>query len=170
MKIVIVTAFISLAVGIALAGDRDKDARLSASDLDKLQGTWIGSEVGREGQVVLVFSGKLISFQGAFPQEWYKGKGILNENRSPKRADFLIEDCGSPDFIGKLSRGIYKLDEDGILTLAGSMPGVEIRPSVFHPGDGVRVFLLKRKSPPVEDPDFAILEKVSHSRANENPS
>lgn len=118
---------------------------MADSDISELQGTWVGSEVGREGQVVMVFSGKLISFQGAFPQEWYKGIGILDEDRSPKHADFLIEDCGVEDFIGKQSRAIYKIDDDGILMFAGAMPGDDNRPSVFHPGGGVRVFRLKRE-------------------------
>ncbi|MBW2174600.1 MAG: hypothetical protein JRF64_08175, partial [Deltaproteobacteria bacterium] len=43
------------------------------SDLEKLQGTWVGKELGQDGEAKLIFSGDTIDFKGVHPQEWYKG-------------------------------------------------------------------------------------------------
>jgi uncharacterized protein (TIGR03067 family) len=110
-------------------------------DIQKLQGTWVGTELGREGEVTLTFSGNSIDFKGASDQEWYKGLAVLNEELTPKQADFTIEECPAPNYVGKIAKAIYKL-EDGVLTLAGSEPGSETRPVSFDadPSGEVRVF------------------------------
>ena len=115
------------------------------SDVEKLQGTWVGKELGQEGEVKLIFSGNSIDFKGAGPQEWYKGNAVFNEESTPKQADFTISECPAPDYVGKIAKGIYKL-EDGTFTLAGSEPGNESRPSSFDPSGGTRVFDFKLQS------------------------
>lgn len=119
----------------------DSTEDTSISDLEKLQGTWVGKELGQEGEVKIIFSGKSIDFKGAHPQEWYKGTAVLNQELSPKQADFTISECGLPDYVGKISKAIYRLEES-TLTLAGSEPGDEKRPSSFDPSGGNRVFQL----------------------------
>ena len=111
------------------------------SDREKLQGTWVGKELGREGEVRIIFSGDTIDFKGASPQEWYKGTGVLHEELTPKQGDFTITECPMPDYVGKLTKAIYKIEEN-TLTLAGSEPGDENRPSSFEPSGGARVFQL----------------------------
>ena len=113
----------------------------SIPDLDKLQGTWVGKELSQEGEVKIIFSGNSIDFKGAHPQEWYKGNAVLNQELSPKQADFTISECAVPDYVGKVSKAIYRL-EGSTLTLAGSEPGDETRPSSFDPSGGGRVFQL----------------------------
>ena len=113
------------------------------SDLQRLQGTWVGKEVGKEGEVKVVISDDTIHFTGASPQEWYKGTMVLNEETTPKQADVTISECAMWNYVGKISKAIYKREELSIeLTLAGSEPGDESRPSTFEPSAGTRVFHL----------------------------
>jgi uncharacterized protein (TIGR03067 family) len=114
------------------------------SDMEKLQGTWVGKELGQEGEAKMIFSGNSIDFKGAHPQEWYKGTAALNQELSPKQADFTISECGSPAYVGKISKAIYRL-EGSTLTLAGSEPGDETRPSSFDPSGVNRAFQLTLK-------------------------
>ena len=123
---------------ILMCGCGSKEEKL-LSDLDKLQGTWVGVEVGREGEVTMIFSGDTIDFKGAVPQEWYKGTAVINSEMMPKQADFTITECALPDYVGKVSKAIYKLGE-GTLTMAGSEPGVESYPGDFGTPAGTRVF------------------------------
>ncbi len=124
-----------LMTGCNSAGDK------AIPDIQKLQGTWVGTESGREGEVTLVFAGDKLDFKGASPQEWYKGSAVLNEELAPKQVDFTIEECPAPNYVGTISKAIYKLD-DGVLTLAGSEPGDETRPDSFgsDPSGRIRVF------------------------------
>jgi uncharacterized protein (TIGR03067 family) len=115
------------------------------SDWDKLQGTWVGTESGREGEVKVIYSDKTIEFQGANSQEWYKGTGVLIEDSTPSQADYTITECAMMNYVGKISKVIYKLEEN-TLVFAGSEPGNEMRPTSFVPSGGSRVFNLKRQS------------------------
>ncbi len=114
------------------------------SDLEKLQGTWVGKELGQDGEAKIVFSGDTIDFKGAHPQEWYKGIATINATLTPRQADFVISECAMPAFVGKIAKAIYKLEES-TLTLAGSEPGDESRPTSFDPSGGTRVFQFEFK-------------------------
>jgi uncharacterized protein (TIGR03067 family) len=114
------------------------------SDMEKLQGTWVGNELGLDGEARIVFSGDTIDFKGAHPQEWYKGIAVINAEMTPRQADFTISECAMPDYIGKIAKAIYKLEES-TLTLAGSEPGDESRPTSFDPSRGIRVFQFELK-------------------------
>ena len=109
------------------------------SDLEKIQGTWVGKELGRDGEAKVIFSGDTIDFKGAHPQEWYKGIAVINQEMTPRQADFTISECAMPDYIGKIAKSIYKLEES-TLTIAGSEPGDDSRPTSFEPSGGTRVF------------------------------
>ena len=116
----------------------------TVSGLDKLQGTWVGNELGREGEVKWTFSGNSFDFKGANPQEWIKGSWILSEERVPKQADFTVKECSVAWFEGKTAKGIYELKNESLI-LAASAPGDETRPSNFEPSGEARVFQLKRQ-------------------------
>lgn len=113
------------------------------SDLERLQGTWVGSEVGWGGEVSVVFADDTIHFTGAHPQEWYKGTGVLNEDATPKEADFTISECPAPQYVGKVAKAIYKIEGE-TLTMVGSEPGTEPRPTSFEAFGGTRVFEFTR--------------------------
>lgn len=132
---------ITFAITAALVGGCGSQEEATQSDIEKLQGTWVGQELGRDGQVTIVFSGDTIAFQGAQPQENYKGTVVLYEDQSPKQADFTITECSFPDYVGAVSKTIYKLDGN-TFTFAGAEPGTETRPSSFEASGGNRVFQL----------------------------
>ncbi len=134
--IALVMTFVLMA-GCSSMGDK------AVPDIQKLQGTWVGTELGREGEVTLLVTENKMDFKGAHPQEWYKGSIVLNEEPEPKQADFTIEECPAANYVGTIAKTIYKL-EDGVLTMAGSEPGTEPRPDSFDsdPSGATRVFEL----------------------------
>jgi len=117
----------------------------SVTDLNKIQGTWVGKELGRDGGARIVFSGNTVDFKGAHPQEWYKGIAVINTDVTPKQADFTISECAMPNYVGKIAKSIYKLEES-TLTIAGSEPGDESRPTSFEPSEGIRIFQFNFKA------------------------
>ncbi len=116
------------------------------TDLSSLQGSWVGKEVnGPSGENRMVVSGNSLKFQGARAEEWYEAKLNLIPGTEPKQVDVLIQNCPSPQYVGKTAKGIYRL-ENNSLTIAASEPGNQSRPSAFE-GAGAneaRVFVFRR--------------------------
>jgi uncharacterized protein (TIGR03067 family) len=67
----------------------------------------------------------------------------LRADKNPKQLDGTITACPQDSFVGKISRGIYKLDGD-TLTLVGRIPGAPDSPKSFDDGEQTRTFVLKR--------------------------
>ena len=112
------------------------------SDIDILQGTWVGTELGNnEGQWTLIISGTKIDMKGP---EAYSGTLKLNPKVEPKQADFLIEKCAFEEIVGKTALTIYKIEGDKF-TMAGNEPGSAVRPSLFEGGGGTRVFTFTKQ-------------------------
>jgi hypothetical protein len=135
-----VTGLVAL---LAVAGCNFQLGGKPVSDLERLQGSWVGKEVGRPGQCSLVFSENTIDFKGAHPQDWYQGTVVLNE-QIIKEGDFTIIACAAPQYEGTVAMSIYTLKND-VLFLAGSEPGSGVRPGSFAATDLVRVFRFKRQ-------------------------
>ena len=129
---------------------QDTAAGLAAVDeaLKPLQGKWEGIEKGREaqGKCALAIAGKNIDFKGADGGEWYKGTLAVNATTEPKQLDGMIAECPFPDFVGKTTRGIYKLEGD-TLTLVGRQPGEPDAPKSFEDSAKTRTFVLKKVAP-----------------------
>jgi uncharacterized protein (TIGR03067 family) len=124
------------------AGTRKE--RTKKSVLGFLEGTWGGNEIGgRGGAWTFVFSGDKVTATGPEPES-YEGRVRIHAETDPKQADFVIEKCTIPDFVGKTSCSIYKIEGD-VLTIAACMPGSPRRPSSFERRDGARLFVCKRK-------------------------
>ncbi|MFC1763449.1 protein kinase [Planctomycetota bacterium] len=122
--------------------DRNSTDDTTVSDLDRLQGTWVGNELGQGGEVKWTLSGNRVHY--VLGQAWHKGTFVLNEESSPKQADFTIKESFMAEFVGQTAKCIYELKNTS-LKLAGSHPGVETRPSDFEPSDYGFVFQLKRQ-------------------------
>ncbi len=118
---------------------------VEVSDIDTLQGTWTGAEVGRDGggQWTFVISGTKIDMKGPEP-EAYSGTLKLNAKVKPKQADFLIEKCALEKYVGTTALTIYKIEGDKF-TMAGNEPGSAVRPSLFERGGGTRVFTFTKQ-------------------------
>jgi len=116
----------------------------TVDDPAKLEGTWIGSEIGdSQGDWTFTFSGNHVNVNCP-TQESYAGTVQVNGRADPKQADFIIEECSVQKYVGKTSLGIYELQEKK-LALAASEPGASTRPASFQEkGDG-HLWILKKK-------------------------
>ena len=101
-------------------------------DLSRLQGNWVGEEIGGEkGRCQMTVDGDTVKFQGARQQDWYVGILTLDPKADPKQATMLISDCGIRQYVNKVARGIYKL-EGKTLRLAAHEPGNDEVPTSFE--------------------------------------
>jgi uncharacterized protein (TIGR03067 family) len=116
-------------------------------DLTKLQGTWVGEEIGGpKGECKMTIEGATFKFQGARPEKWYVATLTLNPKVQPKQAMVRIGDCPVPKYVNQTTKAIYKL-EGKTLTIAAHEPGDEAVPTTFEPGVGnrMRAFVFTRQ-------------------------
>lgn len=110
----------------------------------ELEGTWVGSDDGGYGgEWTFVISKGKVEVKGP-ESEYYAGTVTLKTQTNPKQADFKIDKCSMPEYVGETSLGIYKLDGNK-LTLATCEPGSINRPAFFDSTGGVMLFSLTRK-------------------------
>lgn len=113
------------------------------TDLGRMQGTWKGTELGgREGEWTLVMDGEKVTVDGPGPED-YVGTLALDETTTPQSAILTITECAFPDYVGSKGNNLYKIEGD-MLTIAGTEPGSGTAPTSFEPGNGTRVFELKK--------------------------
>lgn len=110
------------------------------TDIDRLQGTWVGRELGSNSSDPwkLVITGDKVQADGPGPED-YSGTITFDETTMPKSALLTIDKCAFESYVGAVSNNIYKLEDDK-LTLAGAEPGSGSKPTTFQPGSGTRVF------------------------------
>ena len=115
------------------------------SDIALLQGTWTGEENGGgPGVNTLTIQGSTVEFHGSNSNEWYKATFTIREDTTPKQLTAVITDCPAPQFVGKTSYSIYKI-ENGTFTLVGSEPGKTEPPTSFDGGGTARKFVFHKK-------------------------
>jgi len=105
---------------------------LHKSDLRALQGTWTGRELGvtPEAPRQIVFKGDRLEYRGAVSNDWGNGTFTLHEELQPKQLIVVVTECGIPQYLGKTSYLLYKI-ENGTLTLAATEPGATVAPANF---------------------------------------
>lgn len=120
-------------------------AKATKPDSVTLQGSWSGSEVGvtAPGSPTLVLTGTTVEFHDADTNVWYKATFTLREDTNPKQLEAVVTDCPFPNYVGKTSHGIYKI-EDGKLTFAANEPGNAAVPASFD-AKGTRAFVFTRQ-------------------------
>jgi len=131
---------------VSVGGCKGKsDAPVEVSDIETLQGTWVGKEVGNKGgEWTFVILGTKIDMKGPGP-EGYSGTLKLNEKVEPKHADFVVEKCAFERYVGTTALGIYKIEGEKF-TMAANEPGATVRPSVFKGGLGdTRLFTFTKQ-------------------------
>ncbi len=134
---------------IEAAQNAERQAEKLASLSEQLQGTWRGTESGREGECTLAVEGDIILFTGVTPQEWYRAKVELVPDTHPQQLHGTILECADPRYVGKTSLAIIAIDGER-LSFVGNEPGVTIPPPGFE-GDGhSRHFVLQREQPDAE--------------------
>ena len=121
-------------------------ATFQKSDMAKLQGSWEGQIVQGNPQhsCSFVISGKNFEFHDETDANvWYKGTFSLREDTSPRQYIAVISGCPSPEYVGKTSMAIYRVEGD-TLTIAGNEPGNSAAPLTFDAA-GAACMTLKRK-------------------------
>ncbi|NQT01997.1 MAG: hypothetical protein HQ580_08240, partial [Planctomycetes bacterium] len=98
---------------VSVGGCKSKsEPPVEVSDIDKLQGTWVGTEIGNNGgHWTFIISETEIDAKGPDP-EAYSGTLKLNAEVEPKEADFVIEKCAFEGYVGKIALTIYKIEGD----------------------------------------------------------
>ena len=130
---------IFLAAG--LTGCKTPEAK-KISDIDSMQGTWNGKELGRDGQWIMVITGDKVDLDGPGSAD-YTGTLVLDETTNPKSARLTILECAYEPYIDEVANGIYKF-ENGKLFLAASEPGSNTIPTIFEGDGNIRFFELEK--------------------------
>jgi len=112
----------------------------TASDTNELEGKWTSDVQG----VTFTFSSDNFSVTSPNPNYWYKGTIELKTNTSPKQLKLKIKESGIPQYAGKTSLGIYKIEGDK-LTLAANQPGYPTPPPSFKETGSAIVFVLTKQ-------------------------
>jgi len=121
------------------------DAAQKADKGSELEGTWVGSDAASYGDVwTFVISKGKVEVKGP-DYTFYSGTVTINDKTNPKQAEFKIEKCSMPEYVGETALSIYKLEGKKKLTLAASEPGSLYRPTYFDSGGGVMLFTLTKR-------------------------
>ena len=136
-------AAIASSLLLTISPTRAQDAAPSTA----LEGTWEGSEVGREttGKWTMKVTGNTLRFDSSTGKEWYTATFTLVSDQTPKQLQATVTGCPEPTFVGKQAFSIFKI-EDGTLTLTGHHPGHPTAPKDFNDEPSSRTFVL-RKAP-----------------------
>jgi len=134
----------SQARGEATFKRQKEDTAQTSKEGTELEGTWVGTAAdGYGGQWTFTISKGKVEVKGP-ESEYYAGTVTLNTKTSPKQADFKIDKCSQPEYVGETSLGIYKL-EGNKLTLAAGEPGYMSRPAYLGSGGGAMLFSLTKR-------------------------
>ena len=110
-----------------------------ASDTNELEGIWKDPHQGWSFE----FNGNNVKITAPSPGMSMEGTFTSDPSADPKKIDIKISKSGSPQYQGRTSLGIYKI-EDIILTLALSEPGSNDRPQAFSTSGGAMVFRVSK--------------------------
>ncbi len=124
----------------------EKADKPQQSDMAALQGSWKGRTIRDqpEHQCSFVITGKNFEFHDDTDTNlWYKGTFSLKEGTVPRQYIAMISDCPFPQYAGKTSMAIYKIEGD-TLTITANEPGNPAVPEAFDAPDSACIEV-KRK-------------------------
>jgi uncharacterized protein (TIGR03067 family) len=139
----VVTALSADKPGSAAA---EKGEKAAGSAETAIQGTWKGRSTtdNPEHQVTFAVSGQHFDFHDETEtNNWYKGTFTLKKDTSPRQFIATITECPFPQYVGKTSKAIYKI-EKGTLTLTAYEPGKEGVPEDFDAANAACIEVTKR--------------------------
>lgn len=128
----LVAPFIATADEESIAKAKDAANPPIAADLQSLQGTWEGGEVGNQYQkIIITITGHALHFHRD-TNFWFETTITLPTGTDPKQLHATIKGCppSQADSIGKVARAIFKI-EDGTLTLVPISDDPEGTPKSF---------------------------------------
>jgi uncharacterized protein (TIGR03067 family) len=153
----IITIVCIIAFSIANAGEqftgkaKGPANKLTAAELQLLQGTWEGAAVGNESHEKITIT--IIGTSFHFHRDtnfWFETTIKLPAGTDPKQLHATIKACppSQADSIGKVVGAIFKI-EDGTLTLATTGGGADETPKSFEAtGDkGLTCYELRKIQP-----------------------
>ena len=150
MKNIIVAGLCAGAIFFVVTGSRaDKPVsseKPAKSDETTMQGTWRGRSLrdNPEHQVLFVIAGKHFDFHDETEtNNWYKGTFTLKEDAAPRQFIAKITECPFPQYVGKTSLAIYKIEE-GTLTITANEPGKESLPEDFDSAEAACIEVKKK--------------------------
>jgi uncharacterized protein (TIGR03067 family) len=146
-------ALISLLIPSLLGGLQSGCAHRppTASQLERLQGTWVGGVVGEktDAKYTVTISGDSFHFHRD-PEFWFRTTFTLPAGTDPQQLLATIRECapGQENSIGKTVAAIFKIEE-GTLILAARGDGGDETPTGFDATEdkGLTRYEL-RKAPP----------------------
>ena len=127
------------------AAEKAPDEKAAKSDQTAIQGTWKGRtrRDNPEHQVTFVVSSKHFDFRDETEtNNWYKGTFTLKEDTSPRQFIATITECPFPQYIGRTSQAIYKIEKD-TLTITANEPGKEGVPEDFDAAEASSIEVTK---------------------------
>lgn len=139
IRLLVIAAF-SISI-LAVASWAVLSAGTVGSEETDLEGKWVG--IPQIGNWVCEFSGAQFSITSPDPNMWYKGTFAIKTDKDPKQIDLLLKEMPIPQYVGKTSLGIYKIEGNN-LTLALNEPGNPNRPESFAGTGGTQVFILTK--------------------------
>jgi uncharacterized protein (TIGR03067 family) len=140
--------------GKKIANDGD------AKDSEKLQGTWLLSDVkvaapeDAEFQakkmkgLKIIFSGESVTYTGNKKEKDLAGKYFLDPTKSPKEIDIVLKESGKD---ARVIRGVYELKTERLKICYNASEEAlgkgSRRPASLEPGDMDVVMTLEREKP-----------------------
>ena len=112
----------------------------NGNNITELEGTWVGWEVGDiSTEWTIIFSeDKMNVNTSPLNLEWYISDYSIDTLVIPREIDGEITNCSLSSYIGTITKGIYKIENDTtlqnsntILTYYSCEPGIQDRPSSF---------------------------------------
>ena len=111
----------------------------------ELEGTWIGYEIGSPQQDwTLTIQRNQFRLVCEDTRTWYKGSLELNNNCSRNKMDLRINTSAVQTYKGKTAFGIYEIEEDTLVLVAGE-PGNTERPYSFDEAEETVAFVFEKR-------------------------
>lgn len=104
-----------------------------AAQIQRLQGTWQGVQVGHEsaGKYTVTIAGNSLRYQGLNTNEWYHTTFTLPEGTNPQQLHATITAGPQREDAGKVVFTIFKIEAD-TLTLVGIEASATAPPKTFR--------------------------------------
>lgn len=178
MKTPFNTVFVSAVVFVFVAFTqvRAQDAptlpQPTNAQMQRLQGSWDGVQVGQEtlGKIAVTITGNSLRFQGFSTNDWYETTFTLPPGTEPPQLHATIKNCPQKDYIGMEVFAIFKI-ADGTLTLVGIQAPAKEPPPTFEKGgslikfeNAIKLTALAEPKTTGEDETFRYVLKKAQAR------